>query len=94
MVKKKVVLVDTDIFIKTFRGDRTHWKNLDSLKGNIAISAISVLELYQGAKSKKRIYDLDKQLRAYYILHVNEEISMRACSLMRRLFNCSSLSSP
>lgn len=84
MGKKKLVLVDTDIFIKMFRGERVYRENLDALKGNIAVSTITVLELYQGAKGKRRIYDLEKQLRAYHILHVDEAISIRACSLMKK----------
>lgn len=84
MGKKKIVLVDTDILIKTFRGDKNHRENLNSLKGSIAISTVTVLELYQGAKSKTHFYELEKQLRAYYILHLSEDVSIIACTLMKK----------
>jgi predicted nucleic acid-binding protein len=86
MGTKKVVLVDTDIFIKVFRGNAIHKKNLDLLAGRISVSAITVLELYQGVTSRKRKFDLEKQLRAYRILPVSERISDKAMSLMKKYY--------
>jgi predicted nucleic acid-binding protein len=85
MGQRKIVLVDTDIFIKVFRGDAMHKKHLDALTGRIAVSVITVLELYQGANSRKRKYDLEKQLKAYHILPVNELISSSAISLVKKI---------
>jgi predicted nucleic acid-binding protein len=84
MVSKKIVLVDTDILIKVFRGDSNHRKHLNDITGRIAISTVTVLELYQGVNSKRRKYDLEKQLRAYRILSVNEKISLRAVSFVKK----------
>lgn len=94
MGTKKIVLVDTDIFIKVFRGDVSHKKHLNSLKGRIAISIICVLELYQGATSKKKKYELEKQLRAYLILPVDENISGSALSLTEKYLPAYSLLPP
>jgi tRNA(fMet)-specific endonuclease VapC len=84
MGTQKIVLVDTDIFIKVFRGDEKHKKHLDALAGRIAVSVVSYLELYQGASSKRRKYDLEKQFRAYQVLHLNEKISLEALSLAKK----------
>ena len=84
MGKKKIVLVDTDIFIKVFRGDAKHKSNLDKLEGRIGISIISVLELFQGAKSLKKKYELDKQLKAYQIINVDEKISEASLLLCKK----------
>jgi tRNA(fMet)-specific endonuclease VapC len=84
MGQKKIVLVDTDIFIKVFRGSATHKKTLDTLAGRIAISIITVLELYQGVNSKKRKYELEKQLKAYQVLPLNDQISLTAVLLMKK----------
>ena len=84
MGQKKIVLVDTDIFIKVFRGHTGHKKGLDNLKGRIAISVITVIELYQGVASKKRKYELERQLKAYEVLPLNEQISNTAILLMKK----------
>ncbi len=84
MGTKKVVLVDTDILIKVFRGDAKHRKHLNDLKGRIAISIITALELYQGATTKKKKYELEKQFRAYMILQLNDKISLRSLSLAKK----------
>lgn len=75
MGKKKVVLVDTDIFIKVFRGDTKHKLTLEKPEGRIGISIISVLELFQCINSLKRKYELDKQLKAYHIINIDSKIS-------------------
>jgi predicted nucleic acid-binding protein len=94
MGKKKIVLVDTDIFIKVFRGDARYKKHLDLLSGNIAVSIITVLELYQGANTKSRKFDLEKQLKAYNIIHIDEKISATAWLLTKKYLPGKSLLPP
>ena len=84
MAKKNLVLVDTDIFIKVYRGNKIKISHLDTLKGRIAISLISVLELYQGATSKKKLFELNKQLQSYKIIHLDDNISQKALSIKKR----------
>jgi predicted nucleic acid-binding protein len=84
MGKKKIVLVDTDIFIKVFRGDAKHKSNLDKLEGRIGISIISVLELFQGANTLKKKYELDKQLKAYHVVNVDNQISETSFILCKK----------
>ena len=84
MAAKKIVLVDTDILIKVFHGNPVHKKHLDSLKGRIAISIITALELYQGATNKSKKPDLEKQLRAYRLLLIDENISSITLSLTKK----------
>ncbi len=74
-MEKKLVLVDTDILIKVYRGDKEKKSELDKLKDKIAISVITALELYQGAENPQKIFELHRQLKAYQILHLNENIS-------------------
>jgi hypothetical protein len=90
----QIVLVDTDIFIKVFRGHIGHKKNLDMLEGRIAVSVITVLELYQGVSSKKRKYELEKQLKAYQILPLTEQISLASVLLMKKYLPENSLLPP
>ena len=81
MESKKIILVDSDILIKVFRGNKILKTNLDDLEGRIVISAVTAFELYIGVNSEKRIMETNKQLKAYQIAHITETISIRALSL-------------
>jgi hypothetical protein len=72
-----VVLCDTDVMIEFFKGN-TSVKNIlesDILPENIALSSISVMELYFGAKNKKELILIKKFLSNFEILKLNEEIT-------------------
>ena len=71
MAQKKIIVVDTDILIKVYRGDEVKKKQLDKLKGNVAISIITALELMQGIKSRRRLFELHKQLKAFQLIHMD-----------------------
>lgn len=85
MEKNRLILVDTDIFIKVYRGNKTKKLQLNALKSYIAVSIISVfLELYQGATTREKFYDLTKQLKAYSIIHIDSKISQTAFYLIKK----------
>ena len=84
MAKKNIVLVDTDIFIKVYRGNKIKISHLNALKGKISISVITVLELYQGATTRKKLFELNKQLRAYHIIYLNDKISQTAITIKKK----------
>ncbi|MBI2966194.1 MAG: PIN domain-containing protein [Bacteroidetes bacterium] len=84
MAKNKEILVDTDILIKVYRGNKEKKLQVDAIRGEIAISVITALELFQGANSAKRVYELSKQLKAYHILHIDHTISIKALHLTRQ----------
>lgn len=84
MGQKPQILVDTDILIKTFRGYRPHKTVLDNLKGSVVISVVSYYELMFGLKTRQRIIDLNKQMRAYTLVHINESISIKSLKLLQQ----------
>ena len=53
-MEKIKYLVDTCIFIDAVRGDTKATDLLNSIKGKIAISCITEMELFMGAKTKER----------------------------------------
>lgn len=77
------MMIDTDVLIWYFRGDNKAKKVIHSTD-NIAISAITMMELMQGVKNKQELYILRKFLVANHIrtLHLNEEISSHAVYLL------------
>ncbi len=90
------VIVDTDILIKAYRGDPIKIKNLKLLKKSYCISVISAIELIAGSKNIKQYSELNKVLKVYSILHLDEEISKRALLVYKKfilshhikLFDC------
>ncbi|MBX9783310.1 MAG: type II toxin-antitoxin system VapC family toxin [Chitinophagaceae bacterium] len=74
----KKILVDTDVLIKAYRGDSRTYKELQRIKSDFCISAITAMELYAGAGSIKKLTSLRRELKAYEILHLNEDISATA----------------
>ena len=92
MGQKPQILVDTDILIKVFRGNTSHKRTLDKEEDNLAISSVTFLELLFGLKTKRRIFDLEKQVRAYQLIHISEAISLKAIEIVSE-YNPSSFKS-
>ena len=86
MGKRYKIIVDTNIFIRLFRGDENAKLLLERIDDQIAVSVITYTELLLGAKTKSRIFDLNKQIRTYPVLHLNETISLQALSIVK-LYN-------
>lgn len=84
MVIFETTLVDTDILIKAYRGDKIKEVNLPHLQGKYCISVITACELINGAKSIKQRAEFLKVLRFYQIPLLNENISEHAFSLYKR----------
>lgn len=84
MVIFESVLVDTDILIKAYRGDKIKEANLKYLKGRYCISVITACELINGAKNIKQRAEFLKVLRYYQIALVDEKISEQAFSLYKK----------
>lgn len=84
MVIIKSVLVDTDILIKSFRGDKIKQENLKFLRDKYAISVITACELINGAKNIKQRGEFMKVLRFYNLALIEEKISEQAFSLYKK----------
>ena len=84
MVIFESVLVDTDILIKAFRGDKIKQTNLKYLKDKYCISVITACELLNGAKNINQRQEFNKALRYYTIALIDEETSGMAFSLFKK----------
>lgn len=83
-MEKVKYLVDTCIFIDAFRGEKKAKDLLNSIKDKIAISCITEMELFMGAKTKERKKDLEKQLKVYSKILIDIETSNKAMQLMKK----------
>jgi len=78
-----MILCDTNIFIHAFNADKATLSQLQiiGLK-NIALSAVTLMELYQGMGDKTELAQMKKKCRYFDILHVNTEVSLLAIELI------------
>lgn len=84
MVIFESILVDTDILIKAYRGDKTKQINLKNLKDKYCISVITSWELLNGAKNIHQRTEFNKAFRYYSVALVDEKISEIAFSLFKK----------
>lgn len=84
MEPKLKVIVDTDILIKAYRGNETKIRNLNSLQNKYCISVVTAAELIAGAKSIKRLASMDKMLKVYPILYIDEIVSRKTLQFYRK----------
>jgi predicted nucleic acid-binding protein len=77
------MILDTDVLIWYFRGN-TKAKTIIEKSRPFCVSAITVMELMQGAKNKTEQRAMYKQLCAWdtRVIHLNEAISVRAVQLV------------
>ena len=80
-----MVLVDTDILIDVSRNIETAINRLaiEEQRGQIAISAITQMELIVGCRNKLELGHLNRFLSRYQILQINEDISALTVELIK-----------
>jgi hypothetical protein len=84
-----MVLCDTNVFIHAFNGNKTTIARLEVIGlEKIVLSAITLMELYQGMGNKAELARMKKNLRFYDIVHVDSHISKMAVELIEN-FNLS-----
>jgi len=80
-----MILCDTNIFIHAFNGNRESVEQLEIIGLNkIVLSAITLMELYQGMANKNELAQMKKKLRYYDTIHVDSHISKMAIELIER----------
>lgn len=84
-----MVLCNTNVFIHAFNGNATAIEQLKIIGlEQIAMSAITLMELYQGMENKAELGQMKKKLHYYDIVHVDSSISKIAIELIEN-FNLS-----
>lgn len=79
-------LVDTDVLIEYLRGAAQAAEFLEGLKGDQLISAITVAELFSGARGSEEIDALDQFVLAFEVIPVDELLA-KAGGQLRQEFH-------
>lgn len=79
-------LVDTDVLIGAARGMSVALDCLRSIErvARIAVSTVTQMELIIGCRSAAELRTLDRFLRRFDVVELNEAVSRRAVELLRR----------
>ncbi|MDL1957979.1 MAG: type II toxin-antitoxin system VapC family toxin [Deltaproteobacteria bacterium] len=78
-----MILCDTNVIIETLKGDEKTIKIIERIGlENIAISSVTVMELYFGALNKRELNKIKKYLKALNIAHFDNNVSELAVSMI------------
>ncbi|MCB9052209.1 MAG: type II toxin-antitoxin system VapC family toxin [Lewinellaceae bacterium] len=84
-----MILCDTNIFIHAFNGNVQTIEELNQIgHENIALSTITVMELFQGMGNKRELEIMKKKIRYYDFIEIDIPVSKLALELVER-FNLS-----
>ena len=78
-----MILLDTNILIEILKGDEKTIRKVQSFSEELAITSISVMELYYGAINKTELNKLEKFSSLFKIIQINENISKKAVQLVK-----------
>jgi predicted nucleic acid-binding protein len=74
-----MVLCDTNIFISAFNGRQDTIDQLDKIGlDDIVLSAVTVMELFQGMGNKVELARMKKKIKYYDVVQMDEAISIKA----------------
>ena len=80
-----MLLCDTNIFIEVFRQNAVIRAELEKIgRNNIAVSDITLGELFYGAINKAELTVISNDLSQISVLHINEEISQMAVNMVEQ----------
>jgi len=78
-----MILCDTKVIIEILKGDEKTIKIMESIGlENIAISSVTVMELYFGAFNKRELNKIKKHLKALNIVHFDNDVSELAVNMI------------
>jgi predicted nucleic acid-binding protein len=74
-----MLLCDTNIFISAFNGRQNTIDQLDKIGlDEIVLSAVTVMELFQGMGNKEELAQMKKKIKYYDVVQIDEEVSRKA----------------
>jgi tRNA(fMet)-specific endonuclease VapC len=78
-----MILLDTNIFIEIYRGNQEMIQTVSSIgQQNIAVSHVTCAELFFGARNKKELFAIKKDMSKILNLPIQEDISNLAVDLV------------
>jgi len=80
---QEIILLDTDFLIEYLYKNPQAVETLESLNAFfLVVGCTTIAELIKGAKNKEEQQKLAKQVKAFHIIHIDEEISEIALQII------------
>ncbi len=94
-MEKELILVDTNIVIEVLRNNKDIIQKIKSIGVEwIALSSVTVMELYYGALNKAELKNIKEYVKAFEIIQINEDISQFAIDLIEKYAKSHNLNLP
>ena len=77
-----MIILDTNVLIEILKNNSTTLTSVEQLAKPVGISTVTVMELLFGARNKNEQKALKKFINNFKIVHLSEEISIKATSLI------------
>lgn len=78
------IVLDTNILIEILKNNTQTLQTVEVLDGELCISAITVMELYFGARDKAELSKLKKFIELFDLIEIDAAISHQATLLIER----------
>jgi len=79
-----MILIDTNILIEIYRNNLTVIETVKGIgQSNVAVSDVTSAELFFGARNKKELQIISKDLSKLSVLHIQSEISEKSVELVK-----------
>lgn len=80
-----MIICDTNIIIHAFNGDNRTIEALQNIGyENIALSSVTIMELYQGMANKQELAQMKKKIKYFDIVQIDAISSKSAISLIEK----------
>ena len=89
-----MILLDTNILIEILKGNEQTIKKVESFNYTLAISSITVMELFYGALNKLELKKIEKFVTLFEIININENISQKSTNLIKNYAKSHNLDIP
>ena len=78
-----MIVLDTNVLIEILKDNHSTIKKIQSFNCSLAISSITVMELFYGALNKAEVKKLEKFVALFEIIDINETISQQSTILVK-----------
>ena len=76
------MILDTNVLIEILKNNQETVEKVSSFEEELAISSITVMELFYGARDKRELSKLKKFIELFFVIDLNEEISKASTNLI------------
>ncbi len=78
------IVLDTNILIEILKNNTQTLRAVEALEGEFCISAITVMELYFGARDETELAKLKKFIEIFHLIDIDSAISNQAVLLIEK----------